>query len=68
MCRKPQKTHFGDLSCGCKSDCEALMTKQNRDLFCSFFFPQTSFLNFSSLESECIKNNYILKNEATCLH
>lgn len=51
---------------GCKSDCEDLMAEQGFILF--FLFSLTSsFLAFSGLENECIKNNYVLKNEATCL-
>lgn len=34
---------------GCKSDYEDLMTKQNRDLFCSFFF--SDFLLFEFFRS-----------------
>lgn len=42
------------------------MTEQGFILF--FLFSLTSsFLAFSGLKNECIKNNYVLKNEATCL-
>lgn len=46
MCKKPLKKHFGDLSCGCKSDCETLIQDRIKIYFVLSVFSDFLFFEF----------------------